>query len=148
MTVSPLSEITDVSDRPTIGDVAELVRSKNAGPFWQTLDVFLPDDDTYWLVAESPAVNEATISALYGAPVDSITIYRLPTIRVVKVSFPRPTSQGTARAEAREALTAPAVLVNFLRTYAARCSRDRRRLVAAPVSVVGRRSIGVRCAGR
>ena len=31
----------------TIGDVAELVRSKNAGPFWQTLDVFLPDDDAY-----------------------------------------------------------------------------------------------------
>ena len=107
MTVSPSSEaaaatsvaptVDDDAAPRTIGDVAELVRSKNAGPFWQTLDVFLPDDDTYQLVAESPAVNEATISALYGAPVDSITIYRLPTIRVVKVSFPRPTSQGGIR---------------------------------------------------
>ena len=25
----------------TVGAVAELVRSKNAGPFWQTLDIFL-----------------------------------------------------------------------------------------------------------
>ena len=94
MTVSPLSETTEVLNRPTIGDVAELVRSKHAVPFWQTLDVFLPDDDTYRLVAESPAVNEATISARYGAPIDSITIYRLPTIRVVKNSFPRQASQG------------------------------------------------------
>lgn len=81
---------------PTIGNVAELVRSKNAGPFWLTLDVFLADD-TYRLVAESPAVNDATISALYGAPVDSITFYRLPTIRLVKVWFPRPVSQGGIR---------------------------------------------------
>jgi hypothetical protein len=78
----------------TVGDVAELVRSKNAGPFWQTLDVFLPDDETYRLVADSPAIDERVIADLYGVPADDVTIYRLPTIRVVKVSFPRPTTQG------------------------------------------------------
>jgi hypothetical protein len=78
----------------TIGDVAELVRSKNAGPFWQTLDIFLPDDDTYRLVAESDAVNVDTIARLYGAAPDSVAIFRLPHIRVVKISFPRPTPQG------------------------------------------------------
>jgi hypothetical protein len=82
---------------PTIGDVAELVRSKNAGPFWQTLDVFLPDDDTYRLVSESAALDETVISELYGVAVEQITIYRLPEIRVVKVSFPRPASQGGIR---------------------------------------------------
>jgi hypothetical protein len=78
----------------TVGDVAELVRSKNAGPFWQTLDVFLPDNATYRLVADSPAIDERVIADLYGVPADDVTIYRLPTIRVVKVSFPRPTTQG------------------------------------------------------
>ena len=78
----------------TVGDVAELVRSKNAGPFWQTLDVFLPDDETYRLVADSPAIDERVIADLYGVPADDVAIYRLPTIRVVKVSFPRPTTQG------------------------------------------------------
>jgi hypothetical protein len=83
-----------MSARPTVGEVAELVRSKNAGPFWQTLDVFLPDDDTYRLVAESPALDEAAVAARYQVQVGSISIYRLPSIRVVKISFPRPVSQG------------------------------------------------------
>jgi hypothetical protein len=78
----------------TVGDVAQLVRSKNAGPFWQTLDIFLPDDGAYRLVAESPAINEAALGELYRVPAEDVTIYRLPTIRVVKVSFPRPTTQG------------------------------------------------------
>jgi hypothetical protein len=78
----------------TVGDVAELVRSKNAGPFWQTLDVFLPDDDTYRLVAESPNLGEDVIARLYRVAVEDVKIFRLPSIRVVKISFPRPTTQG------------------------------------------------------
>lgn len=78
----------------TIGEVAELVRSKNAGPFWQTLDVFLPDDETYRLVAESPSIDEDVIARLYRVASDAVRIFRLPSIRVVKMSFPRPTSQG------------------------------------------------------
>lgn len=78
----------------TVGDVAELVRSKNAGPFWQTLDVFLPDDEAYELVAGSDALDEQAIAALYQVPAESIAIFRLPSIRVVKISFPRPVAQG------------------------------------------------------
>ena len=78
----------------SIGEIAELVRSKNAGPFWQTLDVFLPDDDSYRLVAESEALDEHVIARLYRVAAEDVTIYRLPTIRVVKISFPRPTTQG------------------------------------------------------
>ena len=80
--------------RRTVGDVAEHVRSKNAGPFWQTLDVFLADDDAYRAVATAAGLDEATIGRLYGVDPETVTIYRLPTIRVVKVSFPRPTAQG------------------------------------------------------
>ena len=78
----------------TVRDVAELVRSKNAGPFWQTLDVFLPDDDTYRLVAESPNLDEQPIARLYRVDAGDVRIFRLPSIRVVKISFPRPTAQG------------------------------------------------------
>lgn len=78
----------------TIGSVAELVRSKNAGPFWQTLDVFLPDDETYRLVADSPSIGEDVIARLYRVDADEVRIFRLPSIRVVKISFPRPTPQG------------------------------------------------------
>jgi hypothetical protein len=78
----------------TVNDVAELVRSKNAGPFWQTLDVFLPDDDTYRLVAESPHIDEDVIARLYRVDAADVKIFRLPSIRVVKISFPRPVTQG------------------------------------------------------
>jgi hypothetical protein len=83
--------------RPTVGDVAELVRSKNAGPFWQTLDVFLPDDATYELVASSPAIKEQAIATMYRIAPESVLIFRLPSIRVVKISFPRPATQGGVR---------------------------------------------------
>jgi hypothetical protein len=78
----------------TVRDLAELVRSKNAGPFWQTLDVFLPDDDTYRFVAESPNLSEDVIARLYRVAAEDVKIFRLPSIRVVKISFPRPTTQG------------------------------------------------------
>jgi len=41
----------------TVGDAAQLVRSKNAGPFWQTLDIFMADDATYRAVAEAPGLD-------------------------------------------------------------------------------------------
>ena len=78
----------------TVREVAALVRSKNAGPFWQTLDVFLPDDETYRLVAESPNIDEDVIARLYRVSAEEVRIFRLPSIRVVKISFPRPTPQG------------------------------------------------------
>ena len=78
----------------TVGDLAELVRSKNAGPFWQTLDIFLPDDSSYNIVAESESISAETIARLYKVPEADVAIYRLPSIRVVKISFPRPTTQG------------------------------------------------------
>ncbi len=79
---------------PTIGDVAHLVRSKNAGPFWQTLDVFLDDDAAYDAVAQAPALDPAIIGALYRVDPDTVRIFRLPSIRVVKISFPRRAAQG------------------------------------------------------
>jgi hypothetical protein len=78
----------------TVGDLAELVRSKNAGPFWQTIDVFFSNDENYRAVADSPALDANAVARLYRIDADNIRIWRLPDIRVVKISFPRPTTQG------------------------------------------------------
>lgn len=78
----------------TVGELAELVRSKNAGPFWQTLDVFLPDDASYRVVAEAAALDAQAVGRLYQVDPATVSIYRLPSIRVVKISFPRPVAQG------------------------------------------------------
>jgi hypothetical protein len=83
-----------MSDRRTVGDLAELVRSKNAGPFWQTIDVFFANDEDYRAVADNASLDANAIADLYGVEADSVRIYRLPDIQVVKISFPRPSIQG------------------------------------------------------
>ena len=78
----------------TIGDVASLVRSKNAGPFWQTLDIFCDSDGDYRDIAAAGVVSVETIAALYHVEVRTVRIYRIPGLRIIKISFPRPTAQG------------------------------------------------------
>ena len=79
----------------TIGDVAELVRSKNAGPFWQTLDVFCHDDESFRAVAADGVITQQRIADLYQVDPDSVKVFRMPNIRVVKISFPRRVSSGS-----------------------------------------------------
>jgi hypothetical protein len=79
----------------TVGDIAALVRSKNAGPFWLTLDVFCDTDRAYDAVAAPGVITAERIADIYGADPDSVRIFRLPDLRVVKVSLPRPTIQGS-----------------------------------------------------
>jgi hypothetical protein len=81
----------------TLADLAIEVRSKNAGPFWVTMELFMADAEGY-AVAEDPAVvNPAVIARLYGVPEDGVRIFRIPSINVVKVSYPRPVGQGSLR---------------------------------------------------
>ena len=85
-----------MTDGPrTLGDLALEVRSKNAGPFWMTLEAFMPDDESYRIAAA--LITPALISELYHVAPASLQIFRIPDLRVVKVSFPRPVVQGSLR---------------------------------------------------
>jgi len=77
----------------TLGDLALEVRSKNAGPFWMTLEAFMPDDQTYRIA--DALITAELISELYQVPSASVQLFRIPDLRVVKASFPRPITQGS-----------------------------------------------------
>jgi hypothetical protein len=77
----------------TLGDLALQVRSKNAGPFWMTLEAFMPDEETYRIA--DALITEALICGLYHLAPDAVQIFRIPALNVVKVSFPRPLAQGS-----------------------------------------------------
>ena len=79
----------------TLGAVASQVRSKNAGPFWLTIDVFLPDDGTYARVAAAPAIRPDAIGRLYAVDPAAVKVFHLPELQAVKISFPRPVGQGS-----------------------------------------------------
>lgn len=81
----------------SLRDVAKYVRSKNAGPFWVTIDIFCDSDDAYGRVATAPALSSEAIAALYGVAAPLVKIFRVDPLRVVKISFPRPVAQGSPR---------------------------------------------------
>ena len=84
------------SPRPrTVADLALEVRSKNAGPFWVTMEVFLRDAAGYAVVADPGFLDASVIARLYGVAADTVQLFRIPDLHVVKVSFPRPVVQGS-----------------------------------------------------
>ena len=88
--------MTDTNGVPrTLGELALEVRSKNAGPFWMTLEAFMPDEESYRIA--DALITPELISELYHVAPASLQIFRIPALRVVKVSFPRPVVQGSLR---------------------------------------------------
>ena len=75
-------------------EVAKYIRSKNAGPFWATLEIFCEGKGEYDRIAQSPRMNPLTISQLYQVDERSVQIYYIPNIFVIKISFPRPYPSG------------------------------------------------------
>jgi hypothetical protein len=88
--------VTDSPTAPaTIGSLAKLVRAKNAGPFWLTLDMFFDDDRAYARVATSPQISAEMIGREYRVDPGMVSIFMIPVIRAIKVSFPRSVPQGS-----------------------------------------------------
>ncbi len=81
----------------TIGDIATLVRSKNAGPFWLTIDIFCDSDTDYEVVAHPDVITANRIAEIYHVEASTVKIFRLAALRAIKVSVPRPTTQGGVR---------------------------------------------------
>ena len=74
-----------------LGDLAKLVRSKNAGPFWLTIDIMFDDAEAYRRARDAEIVNRAAIARLYNR----IIVVNHDTALAIKVSFPRPQSSGS-----------------------------------------------------
>jgi hypothetical protein len=81
----------------TVGELADLVRSKNAGPFWMTLDIFCGTPEAYRRIADEATINQNRVAELYRVSPGSVRIFRLPDLSVVKISIPRPHAQGGVR---------------------------------------------------
>ena len=77
----------------TVGDIALKVRSKNAGPFWLTVDIFCGTPDAYAQI--SGALQSATVAAALKVDVEELKRFDLADLNVVKFSAPRPAIQGT-----------------------------------------------------
>lgn len=98
---------------PRLGELAALIRSKNAGPFVLTIDVMFADEATYQRVRSSRCLSTARMSEIYRIPEASISRFESDPALAIKVSFPRPWVSGslTDRDVYGGQLHAPLVLV-------------------------------------
>ena len=78
-----------------LGELASLIRSKNAGPFMLTIDIMFDEREMYELVRDHPKVHAATFSSIFGVDEDKMDFYRSDVAMAVKVSFPRPWVSGS-----------------------------------------------------
>lgn len=85
---------TNLSAR-TLADLAQVIRSKNAGPTQLTIDVFLNDEAAYTHAAQSPALTCAAVALRYGLPVQQVQRYLLPSIHAIKYVLPRAVVAGS-----------------------------------------------------
>lgn len=79
---------------PKIRDVCRHVRSKNAGPFWVTFDLFFDGEENFRRFGDSPSLGPNLFANLYGAKSDLVKRIAVPSLKVVKISYPRPHPQG------------------------------------------------------
>jgi hypothetical protein len=78
---------------PELGSVAAKVRSKNAGPFWLTIDIFCDTPEAFERVRTG--LRDDVVARLYGVDRQLLKRFDIPSLNVVKFSVPRPVVQGT-----------------------------------------------------
>ena len=76
-----------------LGQVAEKLRSKNAGPFWLTIDIFCGDRAAFSRVCDG--LSTERIAAAFKADPATIKRFEIASLNVVKFSLPRPEIQGS-----------------------------------------------------
>ncbi|MCI2395693.1 DUF4387 family protein [Aliiroseovarius sediminis] len=74
-------------------DITDKVRSKNAGPFWLTIDIFCGSEDAFKRVSQG--LETAEVAKLFKADSATLKRFDMPDLNVVKFSLPRPAVQGT-----------------------------------------------------
>src|SRR6516165_9018779 len=70
-------------------DLAQLVRTKNAGPRRITLHVIFHSDADYQRVTQSKALVAEKMAPLYGVSADAVTVINYPIGRAIKIVVPR-----------------------------------------------------------
>lgn len=75
-----------------VGEMVKKIRSKNAGPYWLTIDVFCGSESVYEKIRQSLTLSN--IASIYQIPEETLKRFELPSLYVLKFSFPRTTVQG------------------------------------------------------
>lgn len=95
-------------------DVANVIRSKNAGPYELTLDVILKEREMFNKLKAADIINAEVIARLYKIPVtDVLSIVYFPNALAIKATIVRPLASGNMGERDVYGAQQHAPLVNF-----------------------------------
>ena len=76
-----------------LGEIVEKVRSKNAGPFWLTIDIFCGTTLAFAQICEG--LSNERVAKVFATDPETLKRFEIPSLNVVKFSMPRPDTQGS-----------------------------------------------------
>ncbi|MBD3677343.1 MAG: DUF4387 family protein [Rhodobacteraceae bacterium] len=76
-----------------LADMAPKIRSKNAGPFWLTIDIFCETAEVFTRISDG--LQTAEMARAFATQTGQIKRFDIAALNVIKISLPRPAVQGT-----------------------------------------------------
>ncbi len=77
-----------------LGELAQLIRSKNAGPFELTIDVMFDDAANFERVRAGGALTRELVARMYRLAPEQVKFFVVPAALAFKASIPRPHLQS------------------------------------------------------
>lgn len=78
----------------TLGELAGVLRSKNAGALLCTLDIIFEDSETYARVVDSGVLNPGLVAELYRISANEVSIIPYDVAYAIKITIPRRVPSG------------------------------------------------------
>lgn len=90
-----------------ISELAKVLRSKNAGPFLTTIDIFFESKENYERVKSSGVITKELVAKLYGIPLEDVMgpLYYEPALGI-KVTIVKPGHMASGDPECKDTLGA------------------------------------------
>ena len=73
----------------TLYDLAQVIRSKNAGPLYITIDILFDQNEAFDRVVSSEILTPDLVSRLYGVEIADVEIFIFEPAKAIKITFPR-----------------------------------------------------------
>ena len=84
-------------------ELAKVLRSKSAGPYKFTFDVFFDAEESYRRVKDSKVLTKDSIARLYGiSPQEVEGIFFVDIARGIKITIPKPNGEATGHPHCRD----------------------------------------------
>ena len=97
-----------------LSELADVIRSKNSGPYELTFDIIFKTEELFKKVADSGAINKESFAKLYNIKPETIMeIVHFHPAKAIKVTIERPVNSGDLRETDVYGAQQHAPLMNF-----------------------------------